>query len=561
MRRPSAVTVATLVALAAARPLAAQSAAAPDAPAVDSIFRDFAGRSTPGCAVGVSRRGQVVQERAFGMAELEHGVANTPETIFEAGSVSKQVTAAAVVLLALDGRLSLDDDVRKHLPELPDYGTRITLRHLLNHTSGLRDWGSIAALGGWPRGTRAYTNDLVLDIARRQQALNYAPGSYWSYTNTGFNLLALIVGRVSGVPLAEFTRTRLFAPLGMTHTSWRDDYTRVVPGRAVAYARAAGDGFRMDMPFESAYGNGGLLTTPADLLRWTANLEGGAVVGGPRFVAEMHRQGTLTSGRVVEYASGLFVTHYRGLPEVSHSGSTAGYRAFLSRYPAQGLAVAVLCNAAHANATQLAHRVADAYLDGTPGIAATAAGVRTASSSARAGTVRVETLAGTYRSARDGGVMRLQARDGVLRTATGTPLTAAGPGRFVLGGPDGAVLVFDAAPAAGARTPFRLVAPDGDTLRYEPLPAFAPGAAELAAYAGTYRSDEADHTVTVAVEDGALRVRDRYGRPLATLAPLSPDAFGDERLGVRFLRDAAGAITALSVRESRAWDVRFQRQR
>src|SRR5438067_6009455 len=247
--RPMRRTLASAILLVAA-PLAAQSA---DPTArLDSIFRAYARTDRPGCAVGVTQQGQPLVEKGYGMADLEHDAPITPRTVFEAGSVSKQITAGAIVLLSLDGKLSLDDDVRKYLPELPEYGTTITIRHLLTHTSGLRDWGSVVALGGWPRTTRGYTNDLVLDVARHQRSLNYTPGQYYSYTNTGYNLLALVVGRVSGKPLAQFTKERIFEPLGMTQTEWRDDFTRVVKGRAVAYARGPqGVGYRMDMPFEN----------------------------------------------------------------------------------------------------------------------------------------------------------------------------------------------------------------------------------------------------------------------------------------------------------------------
>ncbi|AHG92456.1 beta-lactamase (plasmid) [Gemmatirosa kalamazoonensis] len=519
--------------LLAATPVAAQSGAG-----LDSIFRAYARTDGPGCAVGVSRKGEPLVERAYGMADLEHDVPNTPRTVFEAGSVSKQFTAGAVVLLALDGKLSLDDDVRRWLPELPDYGTPITIRHLLNHTSGLRDWGSVAELGGWPRGTRAYTNDLVLDIARHQRALNYTPGQYYSYTNTGYNLLALIVGRVSGKPLAEFTRERIFQPLGMTQTSWRDDFTRVVKGRAIAYARAGAGGYRMDMPFENAHGNGGLLTTPADLLKWTANLETGAL-GGPRFLEEMHRQARLNGGRTLEYASGLVVTRFRGVPEVDHSGATAGYRAFLTRFPTQGLAIAVLCNDGTANPTALAHATAAAYLGDalqpvTPAVRATlvAASVDGAGPAA---------FVGTYRSTRDGAPLRLVVTNGQLRLSTG------------------AVVTLDS--SAHAPTTLRLVTADGDTLRYEATAPFTPTAARLAEYAGTYESDEVDGTIVVTVDGTGLRLADRYGRVQRTAPPLYTDTFGDASGHVRFVRDGRGRVTGLSVRESRAWDVRFRRTR
>ena len=181
------------------------------------------------------RGGKPVLAKGYGMADLEHDVPITPDTIFEAGSVSKQFTAAAVLLLARDGKLSLDDPVRKYIPELPDYGAPLTIRHMLNHTSGLRDWGSVAGIAGWPRTTRVHTHAHVLDIVSPPAARSTSRRARWSYSNTGFNLAAIIVSRVSGMPFADFTRERLFQPLGMTHTSWRDDYTRIVKGRAMAY--------------------------------------------------------------------------------------------------------------------------------------------------------------------------------------------------------------------------------------------------------------------------------------------------------------------------------------
>lgn len=533
MRPDGAVAALALAASLVAALGSRAHAQAVDLPQLDSVFAAY-GPTGPGCSVGVSRDGQVVAARAYGLADLEHDVPSTPATIYEAGSLSKQVTAAAVTLLALDGKLSLDDDMRRWLPELPTYEAPITIRHLLTHTSGLRDWGNVAALGGWPRETRVYTNDLALDIARRQRALNYPPGQYYSYTNTGYNLLALIVGRVSGMTLAEFTRQRLFVPLGMTSTSWRDDFTRVVRGRAIAYEPAGGATYRQEMPFESAYGNGGLLTTPTDLLRWTANLEHGATVGGARFAQSMHQQATLASGRTITYASGLVVARYRGVREVSHSGSTAGYRAYLARYPDQGAAVAVLCNVANANATTLAHRVADLVLGA-------ALAPRAASVPQRIDPARVAAVVGTYRSTRDGQPLRVAAR---------------GDGTITM--PSAVALVLDP-PSGATRVGLRTVSADGDTVRYVPVAPFAPGAAQLAAYAGTYASDEADGRFTVRVADGALQLADRYGRPLGTLTPAYADAFDGPGFDVFFTRDATGRVTTLVARDSRVWALRFAR--
>ena len=354
------VFLVAIAALAAASLAFAQSAASP-ASIVDQVFARWTA-ATPGCAVGVGVDGRSVLERAYGMADLERDVRNTPDTIFEAGSVSKQFTAATILLLARDGKLSLDDPVRKYVPELPDYGAdrTITIRHMLTHTSGLRDWGEVARIAGWPRGRRVHTHAHVLDIVSRQKALNFAPGTNWSYSNTGYNLAAIIVARVSGKSFAEFSRERIFLPLGMTRTSWRDDYTRIVKHRAIAYESAA-DGYREDMPFENVHGNGGLLTTVGDLLRWNDNFAS-PKVGDAAFAAEQQTPGTLKDGRIHDYALGLYVGTYRGVREVSHGGVTAGYRAFLVRYPDQRVSVAVLCNAGNADASEFAETVAAAYL-------------------------------------------------------------------------------------------------------------------------------------------------------------------------------------------------------
>ena len=326
---------------------------------VDALFSAWT-HDTPGCAAAVGVQGKTALARAYGMADLEHGVANTPETIFEAGSVSKQFTAAAVLLLAGDGKLSLDDPVRKYVPELPDYGAPLTIRHMLTHTSGLRDWGEVAGIAGWPRTTRVHTHAHVLDIASRQQSLNFTPGTKWSYSNTGYNLAAIIVARVSGVAFPEFTRQRIFRPLGMANTSWRDDFTRVVLNRAIAYSLQT-DGYHQDMPFEDVYGNGGLLTTVGDLLKWNEHFVR-STIGNAQFVADEQTPGHFNDGRAHDYAPGLYVRPYRGVAEYSHSGATAGYRAFLSRYPEQHVSIAVLCNNGKATPTEYAHKIAEIYL-------------------------------------------------------------------------------------------------------------------------------------------------------------------------------------------------------
>ena len=306
------IALALATALASGLAAAQGTATAVDPAKVDAVFARWT-TSTPGCAVGVGVGGKPMLQKAYGMADLEHDVPNKPETIFEAGSVSKQFTAAAVLLLASDGKLSLEDPVRKYIPELQDYGTPLLIRHMLTHTSGLRDWGSLAGIAGWPRGTRVHTHAHVVEILGKQRALNFTPGSRYSYSNSGYNLAAVIVARVSGMSFAEFSQKRIFGPLGMTRTSWRDDYTRIVKDRAIAYS-GSGATLRQDMPFENVHGNGGLLTTVGDMLKWNENFVV-PKVGDAAFVTRQQTVGKFPSGVDQTYAAGLMLGVYKGLPE------------------------------------------------------------------------------------------------------------------------------------------------------------------------------------------------------------------------------------------------------
>jgi CubicO group peptidase (beta-lactamase class C family) len=513
---------------------------------VDAMFAAWTAE-TPGCAVGVSKDDREILARAYGSADLEHGVANTAETVFEAGSVSKQFTAAAILLLAQAGKLKLDDPVREYVPELPDYGTPdITIRHLLHHTSGLRDWGTVASAAGWPRGSRVHTHAHVLDIVSRQKSLNFAPGSEYLYCNTGYNLLAIIVERRSGKTFAQYTRDSIFVPLGMTHTQWRDDYTRIVKDRAIAYEKTA-DGYHLQMPFENVHGNGGLLTTVGDLLRWNRNFTSERV-GGKALISELQRRGRLTDGLQISYARGLSVSMYRGLPEVSHSGSTAGYRAFLTRFPAQALSVAVLCNAGNAPAAALAHDVANLFLGA-------ALGPDTAPSPAAVEASLLDRWAGQYRSVLTGEPVKLSVEDGALRAGT-TALVAQSGSLFVTR--DGSLRLQFRGEEAGRS--FDQIGRDGDVEHFAVAPEYKPTPAELARYEGTYVSDEAEVTYEIRAEGGVLVARRRPDARFP-LAPAYKDAFTNAQLPlVLFRRDPkTGQVNGLSLGLGRVRDLRFRR--
>lgn len=524
------LAVTLMLALAAAFPAVAQPAG------VDAIFAGYS-QATPGCALGVKPRDAAPVFGAYGSADLEHAVPITPDTVFEAGSVSKQFTAASILLLADEGKLALSDDIRKYLPQMPDYGRPITVDMLLSHTSGLRDWGEVMELAGWPRTSRVYTPVEVLQITARQKALNYAPGEAYSYTNTGYNLAAAIVQRVSGLTLADFTRQRIFQPLGMIHTAWRDDFRRVVPGRAVAYSATNG-GFAQEMPFENTYGHGGLLTTVGDLLIWNDALSAGKL--GPTLDGRMRRQAVLTGGRTIAYARGLVVQDVDGRAEVAHSGSTAGYRAWLARLPASGLSVALLCNRADANPVALGRRVVDAWL-GTP--------PQPAPDSPPANDL--SRLPGVYVDERAGGILRVQADGGALRLgAGGAVLRPVAAGRYRSGGAD---FTFT---AAGAERR----ASDGETVNYRRVTTVTPTPAELAAIAGAYASDEAGATLLASVRDGRLAIAPA-DRPSAVevAEPLDRDAFVIAGDLVHVVRDRRGRPKALRFTNGRVYALAFAR--
>lgn len=514
----------------------------------DRIFAAWNSTHTPGCAVGVARNGATIFAKGYGMADLETGTPITPLTILESGSVAKQFTATAVLLLAGEGKLRLDDDVRKYIPELPSYGRVITIRHLLSHTSGLREWSNLVADQGYPRGTRVTTQADLLAIIVRQKALNYPVGDFYSYTNSGFALLPTIVERVSGIPFARFSTERIFRPAGMTDTRWRDDYTALVPRRAQAYSRRA-DGWHLEMPFENVHGPGGLLTTVGDWLTWNNALNArafGAVSDS------LLSRATLTSGRQIPYAMGMINGTYRGTPEWQHSGSTAGYSTFLARYPNAGLSIAVMCNAAGAPATAYVRQLADALIPDLAPLPTFDTVTVDASRLAR--------YVGVYRDNRTHDISEMFVDRGQLRVRGGAPLRALRDGDFLMGA--ASRLQFVTA-ADGTPTGVRIFAPDGDTLSwtFESAGRWLASETQLQAYAGRWYQPEIDATWTATVQKGALVMELRPGTQF-TLIPAYGDAFEAGPYGsIWFTRDKSGAVTAMHVGAGRVWELGFAREK
>jgi CubicO group peptidase (beta-lactamase class C family) len=557
-------TLILAVALATSLPLpsvAASQGPHPLDPRVDSVFAQWDRPDSPGCAVGVYRGGRIVHARGYGLADLERRVPITTRSMFDIGSTSKQFAAASIVLLAQQGKLTLDDDVRRHVPELPDYGHRITIRHLLNHTSGLRDYIGLLTLGGASIDGVTTDEDALAAIAR-QRALNFEPGTAHLYSNSGYFLLSTIVERAAGKSLRDFAREQIFQPLGMERTHYLGSYDDIVPDRALAYSPRQG-GYRTDMSRWLQLGDGAVWTNVEELLLWDSNFYEPRV-GGRAMLDDLHRRGRLASGDSVGYALGLAHTSYRGQPAVSHGGAWGGYRADLLRFPEQRYSVAVLCNVGSAAPSTLARRVADIHLadvlEPRPATAPPTGGAQPDP----AVSVPEEVLrqyVGAFRSATLP-EMRVSLEQGKLFLSVGSQrfeLRPHGDGRFTLVNAPVGVRVAFFTPSDGPATLQweQGTAPPATLTRVELV---TPSAADLVGLAGSYFSEELQATITVSVSGDTLSVR-RPGAPVAEFRPGVRDEFVHGGLALRFTRDQRRQVTGFLLDEGRARGIVFEKRR
>ena len=558
-------------ALLAAVPLGAQAnPATPLAPAhiapavdeytlgarVDSLFAQWRGPASPGCAVGVSHRGRVVLERGYGMADVESGTPMTPGTVVHAASLAKSVTAMAVLLLARDGKLSLDDDVRRYLPELRDhkarYGVPVTIRQLLNHTSGVRDFFELLILARGRFEEERITDEEARAVIGRQLSLNFPPGTQYGYSNTGYFLAAHIVERVSGQRFSAFTARRIFGPLGMARTRFRDDFTALVPGRALGYSRR-GEDWRTSVPNYDVVGSTNLLTTVGDLLRWAENLAR-PVVGDSALVQQMLTPAVLANGDTTQYGLGLSLITDRGVRVAEHEGRDPGFRAYLGWYRDPGVAVALLCNATSLNPVGLGRQVAGIAL-ALPADAPARAAVT--SPTAADDTRRALAWAGVYFEPSTRQVAELTVRDGALYTdrAGGARVEAISARRARLVGQP---LELEFSPDSRSYH-VRWLIPGRRADMFEWRAPAAPvlGRAALAAYAGTYESEELDARFRVEAADSTLTLRARSG-PGLVARPVFPDAFVSGQYTIQFVRQG-GRVTGFEISHPRARGVVFAR--
>jgi CubicO group peptidase (beta-lactamase class C family) len=518
---------------------------------VDSIFAQFTTGLTPGAAVAVVRDGKLVLSKGYGHADLEHRVPITSTSVFDVASVSKQFAGLAIAMLVEQGKVALSDDIRNYIPELQDFGRTITVEHLVHHTSGIRDWPGTLALAGW-RMDDVISFDQILTFAYHQRTLNFDPGSEYLYSNTGYNLLAELVRRVTGKSFRAWTDEHLFAPLGMARSHFRDDHTEIFPDRVLGYARMQDGTFRATSNNLMALGSSSLFTTAEDLAKWLANFDD-AKVGGAKAMARMRTTVPLNDGAPNAYAFGVSMGEYRGQPIITHSGGWAAFSTFVLHFPAQKTGIVVLANTAF-NPSTAAFRIADVYLEPALGARPTPP-VRTAVAVNR---TTLDRYTGLYRLGpgwythvtREGDALKTRAtREAAFFM---TPLSDS---TFWIANYSTDMLFRRT--NGGVEMMFR------GKVRPRVTATTKPSAEQLKALAGTYFSEELEATYQVEVQNGNLVMRHRR-HGVIPLTWINGDDFrGDTWFmrSVEFARDG-GRVAGLTVTvDERSRNIRFMKIR
>ena len=526
---------------------------------VDQLFANSDKADSPGAALIVVKDGAVVYKRGYGSANLEYNIPITPSTVFHVASVSKQFTAFAITTLAKAGKLSLDDDVHKYLPELPDFGQKITVRHLLHHTSGLRDQWELLAMAGW-RLDDVITKEHILKMVRHQKELNFSPGQEYLYCNTGYTLLAVIVERITGQSFREYTQENIFKPLGMTGTHFHDDHEMIVKNRAYSYRPNGPQDFKLSALNYANVGATSLFTTVEDMAKWVLNFETGKV-GGPAVIEQMYQQGVLSNGQKINYAFGLSVDQYRGLKTIGHGGADAGYRSSVLRFPDQRFAVVVLSNLSNFNPGRLAQQVADLYLAGQfpP---ATIKPKPVEPTEAKIDPAIYDAYVGKYLF--DTGMIftvtkennRLWGQPAGAQKAELFPESAT---KFFARVTDAQVSFQRDDQGKVAQATLHQGAQNFTGRRIEPVTL---SAEQLAEYAGDYYSDELGTTYTIIVRDGQLVAQHRRHDDIS-MRHVSDDLFSGSQWWfqqVQFTRDRNRKISGLRLTGGRVRYLRFDRQ-
>lgn len=529
---------------------------------VDQIMAPYDGDDRPGAAVVVMQSGEIVFSRGYGSAQLEYEIPITPSTIFHVASVSKQFTAFAVAMLAEEGVISLDDDIRRFFPELADFGDTITVRHLIHHTSGLRDQWALLGMAGW-RLDDVITKDQIMRLLSRQRELNFEPGAEYLYSNSGFTLLAEIVARVTDQSFAEWTAENIFEPLGMENTHFHDDHQMIVPNRAYSYSRSRRrGGFSKAVLSFANVGATSLFTTAEDLARWERNLDSG-VVGSADVLRQVHQRGVLNNGDTLGYAFGLGVGEYRGLRRVGHGGADAGFRSYVGRFPDQEFAVIVLANAGDFDAGGRAMEIADIYLNGqfvvTP--AEEEDGGESVAGVAEIDPAVFDAYSGDYELV-PGFVLTFRRDEGRFFTrATGQreiEIYPSSDSTFFLTEVNARLTFHRESDGSVNRVTLHQ---GGDRVGTRIIP-WRPSPADLNSFVGSYYSNELETTYTLSVRESAL-VAQHQRHDDIVLNPVPDGSFAGNIWffgSVEFVRDDLDRVVAMKVSNGRVRNLVFVKQ-
>jgi CubicO group peptidase (beta-lactamase class C family) len=531
---------------------------------IDQLFAQWDKPDSPGAAVAVVKDGAVAYQKGYGSANLEYDIPIVPSSVFNIGSVSKQFTTFAVTTLAQQGKLSLDDDIRQYVTEVPDFGKTITIRHLMNHTSGLRSHWPLFALAGWRLNDDVTTNDDVLRMVERQRELNFDPGDEYLYCNTGYTLLAELVDRVTGMSFRDYTQKHIFEPLGMNDSHFHDDHEMIIKNRTYAYKLRDGV-LKKSISNNEVVGNGHLYTTAEDLTKWMVNLKSGAI-GGKAVIEQMEEPGVLNNGDTLTYALGLVVNEYRGLRRIGHGGSHSSYRAYLGYFPERDFGVVVLSNLGSFNPSRLAMQVADVYLQDVfpePPSQQPANVSQDDYQIVNAPEEQLRRMIGHYYLPEDNAYRRIYLKDGQLYYdrdgQNESPLAPLADGRFLMLGVPSELILQEISADSEAPTRLRWYRNGEESSLLESYEPWSPSPMELTDYTGRYYSPELKTFYTLVVKEDTL---------VATHArnddrPLRPCVRGKFQIGfnqVWFEADGGGQITGFRITTGRVRNLLFERQ-
>lgn len=552
MRFPLAVALSTLLTVSVLA----------ETPTVDDLLGDL-GPDTPGLTFGVVRDGELVYSTSAGTADLAHAQAFRVDTISNLGSTTKQFTAFAVALLAERGELSLDDPVSRYFPRLPAFESKVTLRHLLSHTSGYREMLNTLALAGVRLEQGDYIGpDAALDVVRHQPALQNRPGERWNYNNTGYVMLARVVEQVSGQSFGDFLDAEVFTPLGMENTEFRSETGQIIAGRAAGYNPTAA-GFREVRDLSGADGAGGLYSTLPDMARWMKHL-GEFSIGGQAVREMMTTPYVLNDGQSAEYGMGLFIDQIEGQTRWHHGGADMGHRSVFVYYPELASGYIMLSNhtgLASGLPRQMAARFFDFLVEDKAEEDGDASSQDDSFDPASLTSEQLERLTGRYElEIMPGFVLSVFVEDGQLNVqGTNQPAMVVQPTSLTTFTADSVGARFEFHVAEDGTVP-ALTLHQGQAMRAQRLPDEGTQAPVLSDYTGRYYSPELETVYTLRVEDGSL-ILDHRRLPQLPLTPVQGDTFTGAFpvINVRFERGEDGAVTALYAGNGRTTDIRFER--